>query len=314
MKDNTRKLLLYLLPMYSYWKKRPAADFLQPQKYKLGYHPLSFKARLAQGHYTKFDEQGLPLNRLFNGDYGHFPTTMCSFCFANWELYLETNNPKFSKPIIDTAEYFFNNHVTQPEGFSTILWYLDKSETKGKVCGMDQGEAIGVLARAFCLTGNTKYINLASEISKTFRFGISDNGVTENVSGTSDPWYLEGSRYVLNGHIYSVIGLWELWKVTGAAEHYELFEQGHRSVCNNIHLYDQKYWSIYMLEDTNYKASIMYHNLHICQLQILNELKPDHRLLQYANKFLKYAANPVNRFRAGVNLLTAKILRPVKKI
>jgi len=314
MKDSTRKLLLYLQPMFTYWKKRPAADFLEPKKYKIGYYPLSFKDRIAQGHYTNFDENGLPLNRLFNGDLGHFPTTMCSFCFGNWELFLETNDPKYSKPIILTAEYFYKNHLRQPGGFSTILWYLDKTETEGKVCGMDQGEAISVLVRAFCLTNDEKFINLASEISKTFRYSPEDNGVTRNVINTNDPWYLEASRYILNGHIYSVIGLWELWRITGLPEHYALFEQGHRSVCNNIHLFDQGYWSIYMLERKDYKASIMYHNLHICQLQILNDLKPDNRLVKYAGLFIKYAASPLNRLRAGINLFTAKLTRPVKKI
>jgi hypothetical protein len=313
MKDNTRKLLLYLQPMFTYWKKRPAEDFLNPEKYKLGHHPLSFKPRIAQGHYTRFDENGLPLNRLYNGDLGHFTTTMCSYCFGNWELFLETGDKKYAEPIIKTAEYFYKNHVYQPAGFATVLWYLDKSETAGKVCGMDQGEAISVLARAYCLTNDEKYLRLAADIAKTFRFGEEDNGVTKNIPGTNDPWYLEGSRFILNGHVYSVIGLWELWRVTGEPEHKELFETGHRSVCNNIQRFDVGFWSIYMLDAPDYNASIMYHNLHICQLRILNDFKADTRLLQYANKFERYAANPINRMRAGVSLFTHKIFRPLKK-
>jgi hypothetical protein len=288
-------------------------DYLFPEKYRLGFYPLSFKKRLTEKHYLHFDENGLPLSGVINGDLAHHVTTMSSFCFCNWELFLETGDEKYAGPVVLTADYFLSKACYQETGRATIPWFFDKSETGGKNCGMDQGEAISVLLRAYCIRGDERYLTLASDISNSFLFSLAEQGVAGKIPGTQDPWFLEGEHFILNGHAYALIGLWELWRVSGKPEHYGIFRSGYDSLIKHIGLFDKKYWTIYMLEDKNYLASIMYHNLHICQLRILDQLEADPVLVQYADRFEQYAANPVNRFRAGYNLFSSKIRRMLKK-
>ena len=313
MNDNTRKLILYLQPTFTYWKLRDPADYLSPKKYKLGFYPLSFKKRLFEKHYLNFDEQGLPLSGVINGDLAHHVTTISSFSFANWELFLETGDEKYSKLILQAADYFLSKARYHDTDRATILWYFDKTETDGKNCGMDQGEAISVLVRAYCITQNNSYLKLASDISASFLHGLNEKGVSENIPGTNDPWFLEGEKFILNGHIYALVGLWELWRVSGEQEHYNIFKLGYDSVVKHVDLFDKKYWSIYMLEDKKYLASMMYHNLHICQLRILNQLESHPVLISYAGRFEKYAGNIFYRLLAGYNLFSSKIRRMLAK-
>lgn len=313
MNENTRKLVLYLQPTYTYWKLRNPEDYISPDKYKLGYYPLSFKKRLFEKHYLSFDEQGLPLSGVINGDLAHHVTTISSFCFANWEMFLETGEDKFVKYILLAADYFLSKARYHEPGRATILWYFDKSETDGKNCAMDQGEAISVLARAYCFSGDNKYLKLASDISASFNYGLSEKGVSEKIPGTESIWFLEGEKYILNGHAYALIGLWELWRVSGDKKHYAIFKKGYNSLTAQVGLFDKGYWTIYMLEDRKYLASMMYHNLHICQLKILDNLESHPVLKSYAKKFERYAANPLYRFLAGFNLFQSKFRRMLKR-
>lgn len=313
MNDNIRKLVLYFLPTFTYWKIRDAVDYMFPKKYKVGFYPLSFKKRLFEKHYMYFDEMGLPLNIVINGDLAHHVTTMCSFCFGNWELFLESGDEKYAEPIIKTADYFLSKARYHEPDRATILWYFDKTETDGKNCAMDQGEAISVLVRAWCITDELRYLKLASDISSSFLYTLDKKGVAGKITGTEDPWYLESEKFILNGHIYALIGLWELWRASGKQEHYSIFKTGYDSVVRHISLFDKKYWSIYMLEDRKYMASIMYHNLHICQLRILNQIENHSTLVIYADKFERLAGNPVYRLLSGYNLFSSKIRRTLAK-
>ena len=150
----------------------------------------------------------------------------------------------------------------------------------GWYSAMAQGQAISTLSRAYSYTNDYSYLKAALRATKLYTISSSEGGVQAKFLDTF-PWYEEyptsPSSFVLNGFIFSLIGLYDL-KCTASAEEgreaARLYEDGINSLKNMIHLYDTGSGSIYDLRHmTLQKAPNLarwgYHSVHIAQLQLL---------------------------------------------
>ena len=306
MKDNTRKLLLYLLPIQTYWRLSDKVESVV--RTKIGFYPSSIAPRLHQGHYDQFDEEGIPCKKYSDGNYVHHWTTICSYALANCELYKTTGEEKYRQIVLRIAKFLKENVIMRDE-VAIFLHYDDHTKTSGQTCAMNQGEAMSVLIRAHELTGDDEYLNLALAASKAYDSSYGHAGVVGTLPRTDIPWYLEIGKYILNGHIYACWGLWELAEYTGNTDVRNHFERGWRSVETALERFDNGWWSWYWLNEPLYIASIMYHNLHIVQLEHLGRITGSERISGYARRFQKYGGNPVSRLRSGWSLFSSKLER-----
>lgn len=304
MKENTRKLLLYLQPIRTYWKRSEDSKAIVDSK--IGIYPSSIAPRIDQGHYSLFDENGIPGSPDAQGQFVHHWTTICSYALANWEKFLVTGSPEYKEKVLTIAR-FMKDNVTMRGDVAIFLHYDDHTKESGQTCAMNQGEAISVLIRAHELTQDQEYLTLALSASKAYDFEYGEHGVTRNVPGTNNPWYLEVGKFILNGHIYACWGLWELARYTNSADVHKRFENGWRSVEASLPKFDKGWWSWYWLNEPLYIASIMYHNLHIIQLEHLGRITDSQVISAYAKKFDSYGRNPINRMRSGFALFSGKI-------
>lgn len=81
---------------------------------------------------------------------------------------------------------------------------------------MGQGQAISLLSRAFYHSGgNELYLNAAGAALKPFKVFSKNGGVLSEFMNI--PWYEEyptiPSIFILNGFMYSLIGLYDLFSV-----------------------------------------------------------------------------------------------------
>ena len=67
------------------------------------------------------------------------------------------------------------------------------------------------------------------------------------------------------------------------------------------------YWSWYWANEPRYMATIMYHNLHIIQLEHLASVSGSEVIGSYARKFERYVANPFNRLRSAASVFKSKV-------
>lgn len=78
---------------------------------------------------------------------------------------------------------------------------------------MCQGQAISVLCRAYHVTGDTTYLKAAEAALEPFKVKSADGGVKAVFMEKLD-WYEEyptnPSTFILNGFMYSLIGLYDL--------------------------------------------------------------------------------------------------------
>jgi hypothetical protein len=304
VRENIRKSLLYFQKWDTYWKTtdRTKQEYLSNSP--LSFYPLSFKDRIEQGHYHSFDSNGVPLELTPSGDLAHHYTTISSYSFGLWELYLLYGKDEHRNQLLKNADYILSSGREFQE---TLLYldYEDSSETNGTPCAMNQGEVISTLCRAYILTEKEAYLNTALVAAKAFLVEDSVGGIMKRINGNS--WFLEGGKTILNGHIYAAYGMHELFLVTSDEWVKKAFDSGYNALINKISEFDNGYWSWYWIDEPKYIASAMYHNLHILQLRFMNEVQPNKQLLEIASRFQSYTQNPISRIKALRKMVKSKL-------
>lgn len=164
---------------------------------------------------------------------------------------------------------------------------------------MGQGHAISVLARAYHHSGEAKYLQAAVRGLRPFRLSSAKGGVAALFLGKYI-WYEEypttPSSFILNGFIYSLIGLYDLKMIATAKDTEEaskLFNQGMTSLKNMLTLYDTGSGTTYDLRHFTLKtapnlARWDYHSTHINQLLLLNSIDNDPIFITTAERWIGY--------------------------
>ena len=156
---------------------------------------------------------------------------------------------------------------------------------------MAQGQAMSLLTRAYLYTKNPAYLKAAMRSTTLFKVHSKDKGVLATFM-YQYPWYEEyptsPSLFVLNGFIYSLIGLYDL-KLTAGPQHgteaAELFDQGMRSLKAMLPLYDSGSGTFYDLRHVTMHiapnlARWDYHTLHVSLLYFLASIDDSDPLLK----------------------------------
>lgn len=157
----------------------------------------------------------------------------------------------------DAADWFVRNQNEKTGGWSNPVKrkISEFAELKqGWYSAMGQGHAISLLARAFYHSnGDSKYLRAAINGMKPFRVPSRQGGVLARFMGKFD-WYEEypttPSSFVLNGFIYSLLGLYDLKMTapsTAARDASFLYDQGMISLKRLLLLYDTGSGSVYDL-------------------------------------------------------------------
>ncbi|MEM9919745.1 MAG: D-glucuronyl C5-epimerase family protein [Bacteroidota bacterium] len=301
MSEALNKFLIYFKKdVYSYWQ---LSDNKSVEDFKLKKYPLSIQQRILEGHYPGTDENGIPV---LEGLY-HY-TTICSFGLGNWELFLDTRDEQYLDRFRAIADYLLDN-ISAEGAFIQAAFNRHKAGPSAMI----QGEAISVLTRMWEWSQEEKYLAAALAALGPFQKNIDKGGIVVLVSTTGLPWYEEYTDdplfHVLNGKMYSLWGLLDLCLISNDDKAKQLLDQGLDSLEAHLHLFDNGFWSLYWHPENgrSYIASLMYHNLHICQLQHTYKVTQRAPLKEYADRFLAYSNSYTNRFRSGYHLLSSKL-------
>ncbi|MGB9622952.1 MAG: D-glucuronyl C5-epimerase family protein [Candidatus Bathyarchaeia archaeon] len=161
---------------------------------------------------------------------------------------------------------------------------------------MTQGVAISCFIRAFVLNGSSLFLNAAREASRPLTVEVEHGGVScydEN----GDLWIEEvpskPPSHILNGFIYALMGLFDLFSITGDSHIEDILKKGISTLGRNIHKYDSGFWSLYQLTPALF-APLSYHDLHIRQLIFLYRITKWQIFRDYAIKFNTYMKSQKN--------------------
>jgi heparosan-N-sulfate-glucuronate 5-epimerase len=280
----------------------PMYDADDPMQY---YFDLKVKPDYAGA----FDSKGVPQYN-YKGKLMYFPIQIAEYGMVCCLKYLAYRDGKYLQRFKIAADWLCDSQ--EPDG----CWLQYSKVTKFNLespwrSAMAQGVALSCLCRAYRLLHDNKYLNACKMAIRPFLIAVPHGGITREVDG--DVFYEEypstKANHVLNGFIFSLLGLFDLARLDSHSEAAELFENGVKTLKKWLPRFDIGYWSLYHIGDNKFKnpASISYHNLHIRQLKSMYLVTGDEIFNHYSELWMAYFNGHFN----GLRTLPNKILNNV---
>jgi len=169
----------------------------------------------------------------------------------------------------------------------------------GWLSAMGQGHGMSLLARAYYHSGDETFLKSALKGMSPFHTPSKQGGVLAHFLDVV-PWYEEyptsPSSFVLNGFIYSLIGLYDLLTLAPSSQKNDamvLFQQGMSSLKKLLLLFDNGSGSLYDLRHVGLDtapniARWDYHSTHVNQLLLLATIDNDTLLSNTAHRWMRY--------------------------
>lgn len=163
------------------------------------------------------------------------------------------------------------------------------------VSAMAQGEAASLLVRVHRETGEGRCAEAAVRALDPMRRLSAEGGASARLDGRWFPeeYPTDPPSFVLNGAVFALWGLRDVAVGLDDATAARDFEAGVDALAASIHRWDTGSWSRYDLHPhrvTNV-ASRAYHELHVTQLEAMDELAPRPELRATAARFAAYDAS-----------------------
>jgi len=247
-----------------------------------------------------FDKNGIPLNRTYvdvGGDgLVYFPISIGQLGLAVFHTYLTTKSEEDRAQFLHFADWFVEHADVSDRLGARWLTHVPLPAYRNPgpwQSAFSQGRGISILLRAYQLTNEMKYAELANQALKSFEIPVSDGGVTSFTEW--GPFYEEYTSevptLVLNGKIFALCGLYDFVRVfPNDDEARSLFDAGIGTLEKILPKYDLGYWSRYNLCGADWypevdPATIHYQKLHRIQLDMLNKIEQNDVFQRYSQRF-----------------------------
>lgn len=223
-----------------------------------------------------FDEQGVPTIAAPEGPV-HSPVNIAQYGFilhADWL----TSRDAGILGTLHACTAVMNRLATEtPQG---LVWWHQHPDLKYGIhapwaSSMAQGEAISFYLRMFQITGDDTLLSRAREAARFLSIDVVQGGV-RRLDANGDLWFEEypssEPSFVLNGFIYTMFGLWDLWRVTREEPYRADFNRCVATLQRNLHKYDVGYWSLYDQLKGELVRYYYQKNVHVPQMAVLHQL------------------------------------------
>jgi hypothetical protein len=245
-----------------------------PDGTELAPYPIDMWPLLALPSGT-LDETGvLYCNRSKRFPPAYHPTPIAQYALARWNVYLATGDEKDRQAFM-TQAYWLAAHESRFAG-DTGGWPIpfaspDYHTPESYLSALTQGNGISVLVRAYQLTHEEAFLEVARRAVRTYELDIQDGGISTAV-GETGVFFEEVAAYpashILNGYIFALFGLYDYVALTGDAHIAALIGRSLATLYTLIDQFDTGYWSRYDLLRTD-PAPRFYHDQHSVLLEAL---------------------------------------------
>lgn len=288
---------------------------------ELTYYYCDFRKGIRD--YT-FDREGVIMgwSDLGAHDVQYSPTQVAEWALIQYENFLRSGNLAHLQDFRKQLRWLIRN--SRPVGEDKVVWYFhyDTPEEKAPwASGIAQGIAISALLRGYCCEGDERLLVLARRAFNLLDTPVEDGGFRFS-SEAIDSWYEEDSQcsHILNGHIFALLGVYDLFRVTGEVRYHECFERGLAAIQKNMYHFDLGFFTKYCYIDPQ-PANNSYHRIHAVLLRILHQITGDAWYDTMATRFENYLRGPwfkilnfayivrlaiIGRFGGGATRLTGR--------
>ena len=245
-----------------------------------------------------FDNNGIPLLQ-HKDSLIYYPIQYTRVSLDYYANYIRERTPERKAAFLKLAEYIRDN-ITRKDGFG--VWECN-TEIKPYKTGvpwpsaMSQGFGIGVMLQAYSVTKNQSYLSTANLALNSYEILLKNGGIKNIWDGQVHfEEYADPESHVLNGYIYSLVGLFYHYKLTGSRKALKLFQEGAEALSIKLKDYDAGFTTFYssLRYEGNYSYDSAkgpfnrpdhYHELVVRQLITLYLWTTDKIFYEYAYKF-----------------------------
>lgn len=269
------------------------------------------KLRAGVSQNFHFDEAGIPMIPTYidveERKLIYYPISIGQFGLAIFHTYLKTRSRDDAQRFMHIAQWFYENRRT--DSHKGDYWLTDVPKPEFRISdpwpsAFAQSRALSILLRAYQMTHEERYREVAAASLKIFQIPAAEGGVTTFTE--HGPVYEEYPApfptMVLDGSIFSLFGLFDYLRVfPDDSLARKLFDEGIAALIALLPEYDLGYWIRYNLcREPFYPrldpATIMYFRLVTAQLRLLERMSGRREFAEIADRWERYDRLP-NKIR-----------------
>jgi heparosan-N-sulfate-glucuronate 5-epimerase len=221
------------------------------------------------------DETGVLYSNRYKGyPPVYHPTAIAQYALARWNVYLATGDEQDRQAFMTQAYWLVSHESRFANGAGGwLLPYasFDYNTPVSWLSALTQGNGISVLTRAYQITHEEAFLEVARRAVRTYELDILDGGVSTAI-GETGVFFEEDAVYpashVLNGYIFALFGLYDYIAITGDSQIAALIQRSLAALHTLIDQFDTGYWSRYELLH-KVLAPRFYHDQHSVLLEAL---------------------------------------------
>ncbi len=252
----------------------------------------------------KFDENGVPMVK-YDEKFYYNTVTICQYALHLYDKYIDGKGSK--DKFLNIADFLIEN--VKKDGSLRYGFKYNHYEclNEGWTSSMSQGQALSVLARAYYLTKNSKYVKSGQKVLGYLLTPISEGGVMDDLGALNGKLknkiffqqYVNSTpTYTLNGHIFTLIGLYDWSKVYCPENIYycniagQYWKKGLDSLKCILPYYDigsfTSYDLYHIVKRSFPSSSDFYHSIHIEQMNVLYNITGDEYFKKLRDLWISY--------------------------
>ncbi len=320
-----------------FFLKRAFFDFTNPNRFQVsnnfldkdsGFpYALDYTTKGMKDYYNlMFDENGIIMMSHYidhESDETNYysPVKIAHYALAAYNDYLKTGEEVNLELFRKHIRFLSDNYQFHQGNDKMLVWYTPSTNPKyhiemNYISSIVQGLTISALARAYLLFNTNDYFEVAEKALNIFELPVEKGGILADSEW--GPMYEEypGVPYshVVNGFIFSLIGLFDLYTLCNSEKAKMLFDQGIETLISVLPNWYLDHWSKYDLCDItdNRKINLAtnhYQNLHADQLWILYRQTNNTIFKEYAERTEKQLQRKYSLFQVYINKFQNLILK-----
>ncbi len=239
----------------------------------------------------ELDVQGIPVQRSRTFGVAYNPAYVAWYGLMSLERALRGRDPAGRAAFLTQVDWLVENASRRDDG--AVVWPYPVDWQEGAcllkapwICAMAQGLAISVLVRGHRMTGRPHLLDLCRAATRVFEKNVDEGGVRTLEGGHA--LYEEYPGYplprVLDGFLFSLLGLYDLSVETGDRAVFDLFADGVDGLRHALPFWDYRgRWSWY--GSHGFLCPPHYNKLNGTLLTVLGRLSGDPTLQRYAERW-----------------------------
>jgi heparosan-N-sulfate-glucuronate 5-epimerase len=271
--------------------------------------------------FGRLDEAGVLYNDAKMGYPAlYHPTTIAQYALAHWNAYIATDDIKHQEAFMIQANWLVEHESRLADdrgGWPMPFPLAYYNASTPWLSALTQGNCISVLVRAYDVTDENIFLEVARRAIRTFDLDISQGGVSSSIADKGVFFFEEVAvcppAHVLNGYLLALFGLYDYVALTGDDSIHDLIQRSFAVFLSIMDEFDTGYWSYY---DLRFKglAPRFYHALHITLLEALARYTGNEQCAALAERWKRYQQSFLCRMRYLITVLVSRAYRVLHKV